>query len=145
MAYLQKMSFGDDAPGVSFLMGISPRSGVPYSALERKEIAALWLEIRDLFMKIDAGRNKGSRLTGIKVSIGSQDHNRKLFRRDLGDAVCFSGGTHVGGNVEVCSEAEADGDVLDTWGRLRTFSRRSPHRTTEYDESGTIAADATST
>jgi len=76
---------------VSFLMGISPRSGMPYAALNRKEIAALWLEIRDLFMKIDADRNKGSRLTGIKVSIGSGDDKEKIFRRDLGDAVCFGG------------------------------------------------------
>mmetsp|Transcript_2920 Transcript_2920/g.8561 ORF Transcript_2920/g.8561 Transcript_2920/m.8561 type:complete len:465 (+) Transcript_2920:3-1397(+) len=127
MKYLSKMTLDSDKPGVSFLMGICPRTGVPYACMQRPEIAKLWLEVRELFVKANLSRNRDSRLTSLKVCINSRDLETREYRHDLGDALRFSGGTHVGGDTVIEGE-----EPISTWGRIREINRRVPHKTLEY-------------
>jgi len=44
----QAISREKDKPGIPFLVGINPRTGVPYSAINRREVAMLWMHMREL-------------------------------------------------------------------------------------------------
>jgi len=130
MNRLQQMSFEEDGPGVSFLIGVSPNTGVPYALMTHKEIATIWMEIRELYMELDSTRLKGNKFTGIKISLNSKDTTARSYRRDLGDAATISGGVHVGGDLDL---TEQGGTPVDTWGKVVFFSRRNKHATTSYE------------
>ena len=78
--------------GVSFLMGINPRTGVPYACMQEPAIAKLWMMLRDNFIDINQSRAKGSRLTNIKVAINSQNTERCTYGSDLGESQVIVGG-----------------------------------------------------
>ncbi|EGB04300.1 hypothetical protein AURANDRAFT_67346 [Aureococcus anophagefferens] len=112
----------DGAPeGVSFLMGISHMTGVPFSIMHDPTIADLWMALRDMFLTINQGRVKGNKLTNIKISIASRDGKTRSSAKDLGTAVMTSGGPNVDSHVLV-SEPERR---VDTWGRLCEINRRT--------------------
>ncbi|EGB02240.1 hypothetical protein AURANDRAFT_69065, partial [Aureococcus anophagefferens] len=112
----------DGAPeGVSFLMGISHMTGVPFSIMHDPTIADLWMVLRDMFLTINQGRVKGNKLTNIKISIASRDGKTRSSAKDLGTAVMTSGGPNVDSHVLV-SEPERR---IDTWGRLCEINRRT--------------------
>jgi hypothetical protein len=75
----------DGAPeGVSFLMGISHMTGVPFSIMHDPTIADLWMVLRDMFLTINQGRVKGNKLTNIKISIASRDGKTRSSAKEHG-------------------------------------------------------------
>ena len=57
---LARMSLDEDEPGVSFLMGIDKRTGVPYTGINEPAIAQLWMHLREEFQRLDSGRPRGN-------------------------------------------------------------------------------------
>ena len=72
---LRKYSRERDGTGVSFLIGINPRSGVPFECMSRPLIGKLWLAIREHFLRCNIEKLKGDKFTNIRVSIESEDAN----------------------------------------------------------------------
>ena len=125
----QAISREKDKPGISFLMGINPKTGVPYSAINRPEIAVLWMHMRELFQQLDARRPKNSRLTNIRVTINSSDHSKHQQFRDQGLATMISGGLHAAGGLTVLTPQERH---LDPWSRPCHFDRKNEHMQKPY-------------
>jgi len=121
---LQRVSLMGDKPGVTFMMGVSPRTGVPYGIMSRKLIAELWLAMREHFQRHNLRRLHGSKLTNIRVNLGAQDSKPRTLASDFGEAVVISGGIHVGGQVE-----REGRDKLSTWGRFVALDRSRPFQT----------------
>jgi len=125
-AELKKVSLPDDGTDVSFMIGFSARTGVPYTLMSGPLIAELWLAVRDKFLVWNKNRVSGTKLTNIKITIDVQDTKLRKITGDLGDAVVISGGTHVGG------ELEWGGQSKTTWGQFKPLDRSRPHKWTPW-------------
>ena len=64
----QAISREKDKPGISFLMGINPRTGVPYSAINRPEVAMLWMHMHELHQQLGAKRPKSIGASALRIS-----------------------------------------------------------------------------
>ena len=80
---LRKYSRERDGIGVSFLMGINPRSGVPFECMSRLLVGKLWLAIREHFLRCNIEKLKGDKFTNVRVSIESEDTGSREFPRDV--------------------------------------------------------------
>lgn len=117
---LKRISFPEDGAGISFVMGINCNTGVPYSCMNEPAIGKLWMFLRDSFMEADQGRAIGSKLTNVRVTIASADHRIRKHTHDLGEAICITGGIHVGGHIHT---KEPDQEHI-TWGNPTSLDRR---------------------
>jgi len=87
MQQLKGYSRPEDGPGVSFLVGVNPRTGVPYALMTQPLIAELWLAIRERFEELNKGRLGQSKLTNIKVEIDVPGREGRQLRGDFGDEI----------------------------------------------------------
>ena len=97
---LKRYSRDSDGDGVSFLMGINSRTGVPYACMARPLIAELYFTYREHFMKANNSQLKGNKYTNIKITINTQEQELGKVMTNIGDAMIWSGGSHVGGEHE---------------------------------------------
>jgi transposase InsO family protein len=111
---------GKDNPrGVSFLMGIDHRTGVPFQCMQDPTIANLWMTLRETFLEISHDRVKGCKLTNIKIAINSADTRVNSHSADLGLATVITGGPCSHGDVVTALES------VDAWGQLCKVNRKA--------------------
>ena len=125
---IETIDLNELQPGISFIMGISPNTGIPYACMNIPEIAKLWWFLREQFMLHDRSKIKGNKLTNIRVTINSADCKETRRTRDLGSAIHISGGTHVGGEWQ---KKEPEEREMQTWGKWTAVDRRDLHSVSE--------------
>ena len=115
---------GKDNPGgVSFLMGIDHRTGVPFQCMQDPTIANLWMTLREAFLEISHDRVKGCKLTNIKIAINSADTRVNSHSADLGLAtVWLKGSLAIPDHISVSLPPSLRSLLLDLW-RLHTIRR----------------------
>ena len=127
---MKRYSRDSDGDGVSFLMGINSRTGVPYACMARPLIAELYFAYREHFMKTNNMQLKGNKYTNIKITINTQDQELGRVMTNIGDAMIWSGGSHVGGEHEQTGPAPR---IVNVWGRPWEFNRKYEHRLLNFE------------
>jgi len=92
--------------------------------MSRPLIGKLWLAIRENFLRCNIEKLKGDKFTNTRVSIESEDADNRVSPRDVGGAMIFVGGTHMGGLLHTNGPTER---TVDVWGKPSQIDRKYPH------------------